>query len=163
MTSKNPALLLLEQSYEDFTKHIRALPDRQFLTAMDGWSARDVVAHLIGWNGLMIESSRSILAGRPPTYYQDKASDYSHINAGFVAEHASSSKPELLAELETSMEKFEAFIDQLPPEELEADHGVVHYSGSPATVRRIIRSLASDYQAHTRQIQDWFAVRKGPG
>ncbi len=53
------------------------------------------------------------------------------------------------------MEKFEAFIRSLPVEELTADHGVVHYSGKPATVAKIINSLAGDYQYHSRQIAEW--------
>jgi hypothetical protein len=145
----------LNQTYQDFAKLILSLSDEQFLSSMNGWSPRDVVAHLIGWNGLMIESSLSILAGKPPFYYDDAPNDYSHINAIFTAKHSSRSKQELLAELKSSMEKFETFISTLPTEELMADHGVVHYGGSPATVSRIINSLAGDYQYHTRQIMEW--------
>jgi hypothetical protein len=122
---------------------------------MDDWSPRDVVAHLVGWNSLMIESSRSILAGKPPSYYDDAPNDYSNINSGFVQKHSSKSKRELLVELESSMEKFEAFISSLPAEELTADHGVLHYGGSPANVSRIINSLAGDYKSHTHQIKEW--------
>jgi hypothetical protein len=104
----------------------------------------------------MIESSLSILAGKSPSYYEDARNDYSHINAGYTAKRSSRSKQELLAELKSSMEKFEAFISSLPVEELTADHGVVHYGGSPATVTRIVNSLAGDYQYHTRQIMEWF-------
>ncbi|MEW6029897.1 MAG: ClbS/DfsB family four-helix bundle protein [Chloroflexota bacterium] len=149
------AILSLKHAYQDFTELILSLSDEQFLSPMNGWAPRDVVAHLVGWNGLMIESSLSILAGKPPAYYEDARNDYSNINAGFTAKHSSRSKRELLAELKSSMEKFEAFIHALPAEELTADHGVVHYSGSPATVGRIINSLAGDYQYHTRQIKEW--------
>lgn len=154
MTSQN-ATLSLKHASEDFAKLILSLSDEQFLSSMNGWSPRDVVAHLIGWNGLMIESSLSILAGKPPFYYDDAPNDYSHINAIFTAKHSSRSKQELLAELKSSMEKFEAFISALPVEELTTDHGVVHYGGSPATVTRILNSLAGDYQYHTRQIMEW--------
>jgi hypothetical protein len=103
----------------------------------------------------MVESSLSILAGKPPSYYDDARNDYSNINSGFTAKYSSESRQELLAELESSMEKFEAFIDSLPAEELTVDHGVVHYSGSPASVTRIINSLAGDYKYHTNQIMEW--------
>jgi len=155
MPSQN-ATLSLKHAYQDLAKLILSLPDEQFLSPMNGWSPRDVVAHLIGWNSLMIESSLSILAGKPPFYYDDAPNDYSHINAIFTAKHSSRSKQELLADLKSSMEKFEAFISTLPAEELTADHGVIHYSGTPATVTRIIHSLAGDYQYHTRQIMEWF-------
>ena len=154
MSSHN-VTLSLKHAYQDFTNLILSLPDDQFLSPMNGWSPRDVVAHLVGWNSLMVESSLSILAGKPPSYYDDAQNDYSNINSGFTAKYSSESKQELLAELESSMEKFEAFISSLPAEELTADHGVVHYSGSPASVTRIINSLAGDYQYHTRQIMEW--------
>ena len=103
----------------------------------------------------MIESSLSILAGNSPSYYEDASNDYSNINSRFTAKHSSRSKQELLTELQSSMEKFEKFISALPVEELTADHGVMHYSGSPATVTKIIDSLAGDYQYHIHQIEEW--------
>jgi len=145
----------LRNAYQDFVKLILSLTDEQFLSPMEGWAPRDVVAHLIGWNGLMIESSQSVLAGKPPSYYADTKNDYSNINAGLTKKYASPSKQELLAELGSSMEKFEAFISSLSEEELTSDHGVIHYSGMPATIGRIIDSLAGDYQYHTRQISEW--------
>jgi len=145
----------LKKAYEDFTKLILSLPDEQFLSSMDGWAPRDVVAHLIGWNSLMIESSLSILDGKPPSYYEDAGNDYSNLNAGFIKMFPSKSKQELLGQLKSSMEKFDTFISSLPHEALTADHGVVHYSGVPATIGKIINSLASDYQYHTEQMLEW--------
>lgn len=144
----------LRNAYQDFTEVILSLSNEQFLSSMNGWSPRDVVAHLIGWNKLMIEASLSLLAGKPPAYYADTPNDYSNINAGFTAKYSSQSKQELLAELKSSMEGFETFALTLPEGELTEDHGVRHYSGDPATVSRIVASLAGDYQVHTRQIRE---------
>jgi hypothetical protein len=149
----------LTHAYQDFVELILSLSDELFLSSMNGWSPRDIVAHLIGWNGLMIEASLSILAGKSPSYYEDAPNDYSNINAGFTAKHSSRSKQELLAELKSSMEGFQAFILTLPVGELAASHGVRHYSGSPATVRKIIESLTGDYQYHTNQIREWLNNR----
>ncbi len=154
MSTQN-VTLPLKQAYDEFADIILSLSDVQFLSSMDGWSPRDVMAHLIGWNDLMIESSLSILDGEPPAYYDEAANDYSNINAGFTAKYSSESKQELLAELKSSFERLIAFIHGLPAEELTADHGVVRYSGIPATVTKIIRSLAGDYQYHTKEIQEW--------
>lgn len=120
-----------------------------------------MVAHLVGWNSFMIEASESILAGKPPAYYDDAPNDYSNINAGFVMKHSSRSKQDLLAELEASMQAFEAFLLALPAGELAAEHGVCHYRGSPATVGRIVASLAGDYRHHTRQIRTWLGHHAG--
>ena len=145
----------LKQAYEGFAEIIASLSDQQLLSAMHGgWSPGDVAAHLIGWNSLMQEASLSILAGMTPAYYKDAPNDYSTINAGFMKKYSSHSKQELLAELKSSFEIFEAFIHSLPTEELGADHGVFHHSGNPATVGKIIDSLESDYQHHTREIRE---------
>ena len=152
--------LSLKNAYQDFTKIILSLSDEQFLSPMDDWTPRDVVAHLVGWNGLMIDLSRSILAGKPPSYYDDLKNDYSNINAGFTKKFSSRSKQELLAQLKSSMENLEAFIFSLPDKEMTADHGVLHYSGVPATVSKIIHSLAGDYQYHTNQILEWLKQAK---
>jgi hypothetical protein len=149
------ATLRLSHAYHRFTRLIDSLSDSQFLSPMEGWAPRDVVAHLIGWNSLMIESSLSIIAGKPPSYYDDAPNDFSNINSSFTAKYSSSSKQELLAELQSSMEKLKKFIYALPIEELMANYGIMHYSGVPATITKIIHSLAGDYQYHTRQIEEW--------
>jgi hypothetical protein len=153
--SKQNATFQLAHAYQHFSKLIDSLSDEQFFAPINGWAPRAVVAHLIGWNGLMIESSLSILAGNSPSYYDDAPNDYSNINASFTAKHSSQSKQELLAELQYSLEKFEKFIYRLPIEELTSNHGVMHHSGDPATIAKIIDSLAGDYEYHTRQIEEW--------
>ena len=57
------------------------------------------------------------------------------------------------------MDSFETFVLGLPGEALRASHGVHHYNGSPATVHKIIESLTSDYQDHTREIKEWLSEK----
>jgi len=154
MSDQDPAPPL-HQAYQALVKLIESLSNEQFLARMNGWAPRDVVAHLIGWNSLMIESSLSILAGNQPSYYDDAPNDYSNINARFTEEHASQSKEELLAELRSSAEKLEKFIDSLSIEERTANHGLMHHSGEPATIADIVDSLAEDYVSHTHEIEEW--------
>jgi hypothetical protein len=155
MSNQN-VLLAFDNSFRSFKEAIVPLSDEQFKSDVNGRTVRDIVAHLVGWNGLMIEASISIMEGNTPSYFADAKNDYSNINAGFMAKYSSQSKLELLAELESTKEKFEAFILSLPAEELTADHNVKHYSGEPATVARIIHSLAGDYQYHAREIAERF-------
>jgi hypothetical protein len=106
----------------------------------------------------MIEASLAILSGNAPGYYKDAPNDYSTINGEFMKKYSALSKGELVAELRSSMEKLLAFIQSLPAEELTASHGVTHHSGGPASVARIVASLAEDYEYHTREIEEWFKV-----
>lgn len=150
----------LRASYDDFLACVLSIPGTQFLSPLDGWAPRDVVAHLIGWNRFMIQACRSIRLGEPPAYYVDAPNDYRNINAALVKHYASRSRPQLVAELAASMAEFEAYIAGLPASELAADRGITHYSGEPATVGKIVRSLAGDYEHHTLQINAWLAARK---
>jgi hypothetical protein len=51
----------LHEAVESFAELVTALDDEIFLGPLGRWSARDVVAHLIGWNRgkSSAESSRS--------------------------------------------------------------------------------------------------------
>ncbi|MBN1538493.1 MAG: ClbS/DfsB family four-helix bundle protein [Anaerolineales bacterium] len=154
MTYREP-FYPIKMAARDFLGVVNSLSDEQFLTTLYEWTPRDIVAHLIGWNTLMIEASLSILDGRQPAYYDDTPFNYSHINAGYSAKYPSQNKEDLLAQLQSSLEELEKFIQGLSDEEINADRGVLHHSGVPATVKKIIASLASDYEYHTQQIRDW--------
>jgi Mycothiol maleylpyruvate isomerase N-terminal domain len=150
-------LFTLRNAYEAFYQCILWLSDNLFLEAMHGWAPRDVVAHLIGWNGNMITACNQILKGEIPEYYQDAVHDFQHVNAGFVAQYPSLDKYVMLSLLAESFEKFEAYLHGLDPGDFEAEHGVLHHSGDPATVGRVIRSQAGDYDFHRWEIEKWQA------
>jgi hypothetical protein len=153
-------LSTLTKAYQDFRACSLAVPDSLFLASMDGWSPRDVIAHLIGWNDGMIEAIQSILRGETPEYYSDAGSDYRSINAAYFRRYPSLSRAELLDDLDASMLAFQQFILALDPAELDASHGVRHYSGRPATAAGVILSLAGDYTAHCEQMRAWLDNQK---
>jgi hypothetical protein len=47
------------------------------------------------------------------------------------------------------------YLRSLAEEEWNADHGVRHYRGGPATVGSTIDSLTGDYRYHTKEILEW--------
>jgi hypothetical protein len=153
-------LAQFEETVTCFVILIRSLPEDAFLEPMNGWSPRDVVAHLAGWNGLMITSCQDILQGQAPAYYADAANDYRNINAGFVARFSARDREALLAELIASRQSLVSYLQGLDPSEWQADHGVEHHRGGPATVAGVLASLEHDYQAHTRQIEAWLGSAK---
>jgi hypothetical protein len=126
---------------------------------MNGWSPREVVAHLIGWHYRMIQACQEIRRGQAPGYYADAATDYANLNTASVAQFMSQSKEELLRELTSSRQEFLNYLGTLDPSEWDADHVVVHHRGGPATVGRIVESLLGDYRQHTKEIGKWLAER----
>jgi len=93
----------LKRAYLTFCNCVLSVPETLFMASINGWSPRDVVAHLIGWNGQMIAASQEILRGETPQYYADAPNDYQNINTSFVARFASQSKAELISELKASL------------------------------------------------------------
>jgi hypothetical protein len=144
----------LDQAWRALDAAARALSEDHFLAPLRGWSARDIVAHLIGWNRHMIEASGSILKGETPGYYADAPHGYRNLNAALAAAYSSRSHEELLRELEASLLELKTFVRSLPPADIDDSHGVLHYSGRPATVGGILRSLAQDYQDHAAEIDE---------
>ena len=134
MQNKDP-LLLLRDNYQAFRDRIISLSVHDFLAPMYGWSPRDVVAHLIGWNRHMIQACSSILVNEEPAYYADAPNNFSNINAAFVREYPSMSKLELLSQLETSLEELVDFLLALDLDELTARHEVIHYTRSTGNRR----------------------------
>ena len=147
------ALAPLDHAWQALEAAVRTLSEERFLAPLSGWSARDIVAHLIGWNRHMIEASGSILRGQTPAYYADASNGYRNLNAAHVVAHPSHSREELLRELESSLKEFREFVMALTPGGINDSHGVLHYSGRPATVGDIIRSLTQDYRDHAAEIE----------
>ena len=153
----DPSLDRLSHSATGFIQAIESLPDGLFLRSIDEWTPRDVAAHLTWWNRNMIAASHSLLTGTPPSYYADTANDYRNINARAIAEFPSKERQVLLNELRATLDELARYLHSLDPQAWDADHGVQHPRGGAATIRRIVESLAGDYEHHARQVEEWSA------
>lgn len=153
--SEDGMIANLENAIEGFQTLIEDLPEELFLKLIDDWTPRDVVAHLAWWNRHMIAASQSLQAGNVPSYYADAANDYRTINAQAIAEFPSRDRRALLKQMQTTLKEFKDYLRALKPGDWDADHGVTHYRGGAATIRRIVESLAGDYASHTQQIEKW--------
>jgi hypothetical protein len=144
----------LIRAVEDFDTIVSSLAEGRFLEKLDGWSSRDIVAHLIGWNRYVIRGSRQIRKGELPFYDVDSGANYSKINAALVRKYSSTDKQELLDELQASARELEEFLRSLDPGEWSHDYGVRN-EGSVVTIENTIDELIEDYDHHRRQIQEW--------
>lgn len=57
-----------------------------------------------------------------------------------------------MEELASTYEVLIAYLKTIPENEWEADTGIVHYRGNPATVARCVDSLMRDYIKHREEI-----------
>jgi hypothetical protein len=144
----------LEHCVQQFISSIYALPEELFTELMEGWSPRDVLAHLIGWNRYTIEGCDQMRRGEAPSYLSDWKGDFKHINAASVERYNSEDREELLGELDASFEELKRYLRAFPEAEWLRVPGVT-YCGHRITVQNSLNGLEQDYLHHARQIRRW--------
>ena len=148
-------LAAFEGAFRSFTSCVGDLPEERFLAAMENGSPRDIVARLIGWNRLTVLGCKAILDGQPPPYHPDFANGYQRVNAELVAREPSTDKPALLQILDKTKAEVVVCMRTVSSEAWNADHGIRHPDGGPATVRRCLEELTRDYLDATDEITIW--------
>ena len=144
----------LERCVEAFAGSVAALDERLFLRKVTTWTARDMVAHLIGWNRYVERGARQILRGELPFYDVDPGPDYSNVNAMLVRDYPDTDRLALLESLTASTEELTAFLRAVDPDAWDRDFGVRH-DGETLTVKSTVDDLMADYHHHREQLEDF--------
>jgi hypothetical protein len=160
MMGEDRRVAAFEGAFRSFTNCVGGLPDSRFVAAMENGSPRDLVARLIGWNRLTVLGCKAILDRQPPPYHPDFANGYQRVNTELVARESSADKSALLKNLERTKAEVVAYLQTVSPEAWNADHGVRHPDGGPATVRRCLEELSRDYLDATDEITIWLETAK---
>ncbi len=142
----------LELAYSAFIETISALSPENFHSHLGDWTARDIVAHLIGWNRITVAGCSALREGVEPFYFYDGTNDYRKVNAKFFVQFPSTDKKQLVQEIEITKYALIAYLKTIPEAEWELDTGIVHYRGDAATVARCVDSLIRDYHKHRQEI-----------
>lgn len=144
----------LEKNLEDLSRCVSSLDERMFLRPIRKWSARDIVAHLVGWNRYLVRGADQIRRGELPFYDIDPGDDYSNVNAALLSKYSSTNRDELLGELRASARKLRQYLRSLDAAEWGRDYGVRH-AGAVVTIRNSVDELIDDYEHHREQISTW--------
>jgi len=152
----------LSEAVESLAQLVEALDEQNFLGPLGRWSARDVVAHLIGWNRYTVQGARQIVRGELPFYDVDPGEDYANVNRTHLREYPSRVRDELLAELRTSARELSEALSLLDPDTWSRDYGVRH-KGQTVTIRGTVDDLITDYAHHSEQIRGLELPRVEPG
>jgi hypothetical protein len=153
--------MIIEDQIKKLDKNVRTLAfsvtslnEAQFLMKVNGWSSRDIVAHLIGWNRAIIQGSRQILRAELPFYDVDSGENYSKVNAAFIQNYSSTDLQETLKELLSSADELSEFLKTLNQKDWSHDFGVKN-KGLTITIQSTVDDLIEDYTHHTDQIEKW--------
>lgn len=143
-----------DSAVERLEDSLVALEQDLFLARLNGWSPRDILAHLIGWNHHIIEGGRQIQLGELPFYDIDPGENYSKVNEAIVQKISATDRQVLIKELHSSANDLKEYLRSLEPESWAKDFGVRH-GGSTVTIRDTIDELIEDYDHHRKQVEAW--------
>jgi hypothetical protein len=149
---------LLAERMAAFIDQMEGLPEGAFLEEMDGWSARDTFAHLIGWTYLTREACEEIGAGEVPAFYSDPGEDFSKVNAELVARFPSQDLGELIRQQWAAHAELVEYLHSLDPADWDHDFGV-RYQGSTETIQGLVGAVSDDFESHREQITAWLEAR----
>jgi hypothetical protein len=152
--NQEESIAKFDRNLNDFVLCIESLDDGLFLSKLKNWSPRDIIAHLIGWNELLVKGCTQIQNGALPFYDIDPGDDYCEVNAEIVERISSTDKNELLAELAASAEKLKEYVETVSSEDYSRDFGV-RQNEEVITVENTINGLTDDYDYHRKQIEEW--------
>jgi hypothetical protein len=141
-----------DRAYANFVGLAGSLTPEQLLQRGSGWTPRDVVAHLIGWNRNIRAGCEDIRAGRTPFYHNDAPNDYRTFNAEFTARYNSTDGRVLLAELAEASRALREYFEATSEVHWARDFGPQHYRGGPATIDRCAESITREYEEHGKEI-----------
>ena len=153
---KATVLKNVETEYQNLQDAVKGLDNDQMAQRwLDGWSAKDILAHVLGWERNMVLWLGRMANGERPVPEGTDLSDPDAWNAKFALEFAPISGSTILATWQQVHANFLRAADALP------DDRFGEKDGKPMTANRMLAGNGYEhYQEHTAQILEW---RKAQG
>ncbi len=153
---KAEVLQNVETEYGNLQGAVKGLSDDQMAIAwLDGWSAKDILAHVLGWEQQMIVFLQRMARGERPTPEGVDYSDPQAWNEKFALEYAPIGGATVLAIWKQAHMNFVKAAEALP------DDRFGEKDGKPKTANRMLADNGyAHYQEHTAHILEW---RKSAG
>ena len=131
----------LSVAYTNFVRSIGTLePDKRGLAGVSGhWSAKDVVAHLVGWD----EALQTFIAD-PEAFDPAPLYDTNAFNAKSVSDRRYQSWEQTVGELKSGYSRLENIITTVHAEMVIYDR-----------VCEWLQGRRTDYTFHTNQLDEW--------
>ncbi|MCZ7575485.1 MAG: DinB family protein [Ardenticatenaceae bacterium] len=139
----------LEDDYQRLRETIAGVPETRLTSssAGDGWSAREILAHLANAEREHREVAKAILDGRT---FELANFDLDRWNQAGVARRARQDVRTILDDLEAEHRAMIAFAAALSPEELEKKGR--HPALGELSVRKLLRIVGLHQRMHQREI-----------
>lgn len=127
----------------------------------EGWTVKDLFAHLTAWEGLFMGWRRDGEAGRAPSMPAEgyKWNETPRLNHDIWARHKDDAWGEVRGAFDRSYEEICAFVDALPGRDL-LEPGRFAWTGKHALVTYLGANTASHYATASKILRRW--IRDNP-
>jgi hypothetical protein len=160
--AKRKLLRSLVTARQAILKEARALPPfRQHAIFLGTWSARHLLAHLIGWDRTNLQAVAEIRLHKVPSFFRDHDHDWATYNATLVRRHNRGSYGNLITAAARSGDRLIAHLERIPASEFFEDLGL-RSRGWKVTIGRILAAEAEDERVHASQLRRFRAGTPRP-
>jgi len=146
--NKQQLLNKLEQAWHDFNESYAGLSGPQLTEpgVTDGWSVKDIIAHVTTWEEEALEMLPLILGGGTPPRYKDRYGGLDAFNALRAEQKRRLTVAEVRAHLESTHRRLIGYIESVPEEQ---------FTRETRFRRRLRLDTYSHYPIHARAIRAW--------
>jgi uncharacterized protein (TIGR03083 family) len=116
-----------------------------------GWTVKDLLAHITGWDDATITSLRSHVAGRTPVVLAERGID--EYNARTVTSRRDLDYPHVLKEWRLTRQVLRTIIEQMPDEKF-LEPLVIPWGGK-GTVTFLVETFRDHEDEHVHDLQEW--------
>jgi hypothetical protein len=151
MSAKDDLLIEAAREFRAFHQALEGLNEDQLTEPWLGtWSAKEIVAHIIGWQEEIGPALERLARGEKPVPEGVSYDDADSWNARFVAERRDTPVAELLQDLDASHERFLRLASEVPDDRFQPGR---------TAWRLVDLNSAHHYREHAEQIRAWRATR----
>jgi len=127
-------------------------PAKQNVVFLGSWSARHLLAHLIGWDHTNAQATAEIRRHKVPSFFRHYDRDWATYNASLVRRHNRGSFENLLAAAANSSDELLGFLERIPACEFYRDTGP-RSRGWKVTIGGLLAVEAKDEAVHASQLR----------
>jgi hypothetical protein len=146
--NKQQVLNKIEQAWTAFKESYAGLSDEQLLEpgVTEGWSIKDILAHISSWEEETLKHLPSILQGTRPARYSALYGGIDAYNALMTEKKRDLSLSEVMRQLDETHLRLIEYVKSAPDEQLVSD---------TRFRRRLRLDTYSHYPIHAQAIREW--------
>lgn len=125
--------------------------DKQGEVFLGVWSAKELLAHLAGWDMTNIQAAKEVMTGKLPSFYTYIDKDWASYNAKLVADYGRADFSELIELVTETHRQLIVYLFGQPSAELWKDRGI-RARGWKVTIGRLLEAELRDEEVHYQQL-----------